>query len=155
MLSVEYLSMSELEAGMEYIRQAPKDDGTLKMIARRPQEDERDLLDQGELSLTEGLVGDNWKGRGSKHTPDGSATLYSQITVMNARCTALLAQSEAALARGAGIGRNDPCPCGSARRYKQCHGAVGAPPASPEALISSALAAHRQGDLGRALTPPV
>jgi len=94
MLNVEYLSMAELEAGMDYIRQAPSEHGTLKLIVRRPQEDQRAVIDQGELSLTEGLVGDNWKSRGSNHTPDGSATLYSQITVMNARCTALLAQSE-------------------------------------------------------------
>ena len=65
MLNVEYLSMSQLEAGMEYIRQAAKDHGTLKMIVQRPQDDERDVIDQGELSLTEGLVGDNWRARGS------------------------------------------------------------------------------------------
>ena len=94
MLNIEHLSLLELEAGMEVLRQAPQDDGTLKMIVRRPGEGERELLEQGELSLTEGLVGDNWKVRGSKHTPDGSATLYSQVTVMNARCTALLAQTE-------------------------------------------------------------
>jgi hypothetical protein len=94
MLNVEYVSISELEAGMEHIRQAPRDRGTLKMIVQRPQEDERNVVDHGELSLSEGLVGDNWKRRGSKHTPDGSAHLYAQITVMNARCTALLAQSE-------------------------------------------------------------
>jgi hypothetical protein len=94
MLNVEYLSISELEAGMEHIRQAPRDHGTLKMIVQRPQEDERNVVDHGELSLSEGLVGDNWKRRGSKHTPDGSANLYAQITIMNARCTALLAQSE-------------------------------------------------------------
>ena len=92
--NVEYLSMSELEAGMEHIRRAPKDHGTLKMIVRRPQEDERDSIEQGELSPLEGLVGDSWKVRGSKHTPDGSAARYAQITIMNARCTALLAQSE-------------------------------------------------------------
>jgi uncharacterized protein len=23
-----------------------------------------------------------------------------------------------------GVGRNDPCPCGSGRKHKQCHGAV-------------------------------
>ena len=92
--NVEYLSMSELEAGMEHIRQAPKDHGTLKMIVRRPQEDERDIIDQGQLSPLEGLVGDSWKVRGSKHTPDRSAARYAQITIMNARCTALLAQSE-------------------------------------------------------------
>lgn len=94
MLNVAYLSTTELEAGLEHIRQAPKDSGTLKMIVRRPREDERDVTDYGELSITEGLVGDNWKSRGSRHTHDGSATLYSQITVMNARCAALLAQSE-------------------------------------------------------------
>ena len=33
MLNVEYLSMSELEAGLDYIRQAPRDQGILKMIA--------------------------------------------------------------------------------------------------------------------------
>jgi hypothetical protein len=94
MLNVEYLSMTELEAGLDYLRQAPKDNGTLRMIVRRPREDEREMIDAGELSLSEGLVGDNWKTRGSKHTPDGSAHLYAQITVMNVRCIALLAQSE-------------------------------------------------------------
>ena len=94
MLNVEYLSMSQLEAGMDDIRSAPKDHGTLKMIVQRPREDARVVVDQGELRLSEGLVGDNWKTRGSKHTPDGSASLYAQITIMNARCTALLAQSE-------------------------------------------------------------
>jgi len=23
----------------------------------------------------------------------------------------------------AGVGRNDPCPCGSGKKYKKCHGA--------------------------------
>jgi preprotein translocase subunit SecA len=26
-----------------------------------------------------------------------------------------------------GIGRNDPCPCGSGKKYKYCHGKPGAP----------------------------
>lgn len=90
----EYLSTSELEAGMEYIRQSPKERGELKMIVRRPKADAREVLDHGELSLSEGLVGDNWKQRGSNHTPDGSANLYAQITVMNARTIGLLAQEK-------------------------------------------------------------
>ena len=52
-------------------------------------------------------------------------------------------------------GRNDPCPCGSGRRYKQCHGVVGAPetvvpPAvrvSPDALAQRGMAAHQRGDI--------
>ena len=27
------------------------------------------------------------------------------------------------------IGRNDPCPCGSGKKYKKCHGRPGTPPA--------------------------
>ncbi len=25
---------------------------------------------------------------------------------------------------GVKVGRNDPCPCGSGKKYKQCHGAL-------------------------------
>jgi preprotein translocase subunit SecA len=28
------------------------------------------------------------------------------------------------------IGRNDPCPCGSGKKYKKCHGAPNTPPAA-------------------------
>lgn len=89
-----HLSMTELEAGMETIRQAPADNGILKMIVRRPGVDEREVISQGELSLEAGLIGDNWKDRFSSHTPNGSASKEAQITLMNARAVALLAQSE-------------------------------------------------------------
>ena len=94
MLNVQYLSMRELEAGLEYIRQAPSDNGVLKMIVRRPKVDERELIYEGELDLSEGLIGDNWKTRGNKHTADHSALLDAQITIMNARLIALVAQEE-------------------------------------------------------------
>jgi Flp pilus assembly protein TadD len=67
-----------------------------------------------------------------------------------------LEQSEAALARGAGVGRNDPCPCGSGKRYKQCHGSIGAaaepsePALSPDALAARGIAAHQRGELDAA-----
>lgn len=89
-----YLSMEELEAGMEYIRQSPKDYGTLRKIVRRPQDDGREIVNEAELTLTDGLVGDNWRVRGSKHMPDGSANPNAQITVMNARIIELIAQTE-------------------------------------------------------------
>ena len=94
METLEYLSMIELEAGMENIRQAPSDNGILKMIVRRPAVDERELIDEGELSTDDGLVGDTWKIRSSSHTPDGSSNRKSQITLTNSRAIALLAQSE-------------------------------------------------------------
>jgi len=27
------------------------------------------------------------------------------------------------IAKDKGVGRNDPCPCGSGKKYKKCHGA--------------------------------
>src|SRR5687767_7136359 len=94
MLNMQHVSVAELEAGMDHIRQSPKNNGTLMMIVRRPNVDERELIGEGELDLTEGLVGDTWKVRGSGHTSDGSANTDAQITIMNARTIALLAQDE-------------------------------------------------------------
>ena len=87
-------SIAELEDRIEYIRQSPKDQGVLKMIVRRPRDDEREIVREAELSLEEGLLGDNWKIRGSKHMPDGSATPQAQTTVMNARLIEMVAQRE-------------------------------------------------------------
>lgn len=94
METITYLTRPELEAGMEHIRQSPKDQGVLKMIVRRPQDDEREIVNEAKLTLTDGLVGDNWKSRGSRHSPDGSANPEAQITVMNARIIGLIAQSQ-------------------------------------------------------------
>ena len=94
MLNVQHLSMEELESGMEHIRQSPKDQGTLNMIVRRPRVDEREILHEGELNTTEGLVGDTWNVRVTVHSPDGLPNANKQITIMNARTIALLAQSE-------------------------------------------------------------
>lgn len=38
---------------------------------------------------------------------------------------ALMTKTEAEMASGVRkVGRNDPCPCGSGKKYKQCHGAL-------------------------------
>lgn len=89
-----HVPMADLEAGMETIRQSPKDDGVLKMIVRRPRDDQRESVQEAEITLADGLLGDNWKTRGSKHMPDGSANPEAQITVMNARIIGLVAQTE-------------------------------------------------------------
>ena len=94
METLTHLSLTELEAGLDDIRQSPDDYGILKMIVRRPNVDEREMVNEGELHLENGLVGDTWRMRGSKHTEDGSANIQAQITLMNARTVALLAQDE-------------------------------------------------------------
>jgi len=93
METITHLSRPELEAGMDHIRQSPKDQGLVKLIVRRPQENEREVLEEAELTVESGLVGDNWEGRGSRHSSDGSANLETQITMMNARLIDLIAGS--------------------------------------------------------------
>ena len=94
MIEIKHLTLDELEAGLEAIRQAPKDQGVLEMIVRRPEIDLREVLEEGALDMAEGLVGDSWKSRGSTRMADGSAHPDMQLNVMNARVIALLAQSK-------------------------------------------------------------
>lgn len=87
-----YLGMPKLQAGLEHVRQSPKDGGVVEMIVRRPKKLEREVLHEAQLDLVDGLVGDNWKIRGSQVTRDGLANPEQQITIMNARAIALVAQ---------------------------------------------------------------
>jgi hypothetical protein len=56
--------------------------------------DQREVVDEAELDPVLGLIGDNWKVRGSSSTPDGSAHPEMQINIMNSRVTALVAQEK-------------------------------------------------------------
>lgn len=94
MLETIHLSLSELEKGLDHIRRSPKNEGRVMLIVERPDVDEREALAECQLDPIEGLVGDSWKARGSKHTTDGSANPNVQITIMNSRAVALLAQEE-------------------------------------------------------------
>ena len=95
MIAVKELSTAELEAGLDHFRQAPKDEGVLELIVRRPQTGEREILTEGQLDLDEGLVGDNWRARGSRMTDDGSAHPEMQLNLMNSRVIAHIAQDPA------------------------------------------------------------
>lgn len=93
MTNIKHLTLAEMEAGLEIIRQAPKDNGVLQLISRRPDTDDREVLAEAQLDPAYGLLGDNWKARGSRSTPDGSANPEMQLNVMNARVIELLAQN--------------------------------------------------------------
>jgi hypothetical protein len=89
-----YRSRAELEAGVDDVRQAPTDDGTLELIVRRPAENQREVLDEAELSETHGLEGDTWRTRGSSSTADGSAHPDKQLNIINSRAIALISPDE-------------------------------------------------------------
>ena len=89
-----HLSIAEIEAGLDAVRQSPKDTGVLELIVRRPQSGVRDVLEEGELNLTFGLMGDNWIERPSDRMPDGKAHPDMQLNVINTRFIDLVAQDK-------------------------------------------------------------
>ena len=88
---MEHLSQERLHGGLDRIRESPRDNGSLVLIVRRPAVGERELPAEAKIDQEAGLVGDNWLARGSKHTPDGLADPWRQVTVMNARVAELVA----------------------------------------------------------------
>jgi hypothetical protein len=91
----KHLSTEVLHAGLENIRLSPKGHGVLKLIVRRPQVGDREAVDEARLDVVQGLVGDCWSSRGSPRTSDGSAHQDMQLTLMNCRAIALVAQEPA------------------------------------------------------------
>jgi hypothetical protein len=85
---------AELEAQIDHLREAPHDDGVLELVVSRPALFQRQVLDVGVLSTTDGLVGDTWSQRPSKRTPDGSPHPDMQLNIMGLRIARLLAVSD-------------------------------------------------------------
>jgi hypothetical protein len=90
-----HLGLEELREGLDEIRQSPKDGGPLKAIVIRPETDARVSLQRCELSPELGVHGDNWAKGCWMSLPDGRPHPDVQVTIMNARAIALIAQEEA------------------------------------------------------------
>jgi MOSC domain-containing protein YiiM len=89
----QHRAVDELARGLVEMRTAPAARGVVRLIVRRPDVDAREVLQEAQLDVVEGLVGDTWRSRGNRHTPDGSADPEAQITVVNARAIAHIAGS--------------------------------------------------------------
>jgi MOSC domain-containing protein YiiM len=85
-VTVRHLTRSELEAGLDAIRDSPKDHGVVELIVSRPHPSGRDVLDEAQLDPSAGLITDSWAMRVTAPDP------ATQLTVMNARAIALIAQ---------------------------------------------------------------
>jgi MOSC domain-containing protein YiiM len=77
------------DMGLEAVRAAPRDQGTVELIVRRPAVDEREVVDLAELDLEDGLVGDSWSSRG--RSGGRPANRDAQVTMMGSRAVALVA----------------------------------------------------------------
>jgi MOSC domain-containing protein YiiM len=83
-----HFTAAELEERLPGVRGAPTDSGLVELVTRRPVEGERELLDEAELHLVDGLVGDRWsKGRSNGRPPNRDA----QLTLMSVRAAELMA----------------------------------------------------------------
>jgi MOSC domain-containing protein YiiM len=89
------MSLAELENGLPEILRSPTDRGVLRAIVIRPETDARASLPQCELSPEGGVHGDNWAKGCWMSLPDGRPHPDVQVTLMNARAIALIAQDEA------------------------------------------------------------
>jgi MOSC domain-containing protein YiiM len=83
-------TIPELDTHLAEIRDAPRDEGELVLIVRRPTEGAREILDSAELDLGLGLVGDRWAAR-PRHKPDGTPDHDAQITLIGMRALRAIA----------------------------------------------------------------
>mgnify|MGYP003351051530 FL=1 len=88
MLESRHLGAAELRAGLDHIRQSPKDRSRIDLIVCRPATGDRKVLDTGYLDPAVGLTGDRWSAG------DARPATGTQITIMNSRAVALVAQSK-------------------------------------------------------------
>ncbi len=79
-----------------------------------------------------------------------------QVSAHSAAVSSLSVAVAAAPAITAPKSRNDPCPCGSGKRYKECHGntvaaAGGSALFNADAVVAEALQLHQQGNVAGAV----
>jgi preprotein translocase subunit SecA len=76
----------------------------------------REEIDAAEVALQKARL-DNMQFQHADFDADADAEPEELLAP-----TAKPAVSEPAVSMGAKVGRNDPCPCGSGKKFKQCHG---------------------------------
>ena len=90
----EHSTLQELESALLHIMASPSDGGKLEMITARPSVNRRESLDVAALDEEQGLLGDNWKDRGSTSAADGSANPDAQLTIINTRLVDSVARTK-------------------------------------------------------------
>jgi hypothetical protein len=91
-----HVPADRLRAGLAHVADAPTDGGTVAMVVARPAPDEREVLPRGTFTPHDGLVGDDWRARGSSSTSDGSADPDAQVTLISQRWLDLVCDGDRA-----------------------------------------------------------
>ena len=88
------VTRDELDAGIDHVRRAPAERGTVELIVRRPVSEQREVVDVADLDTVVGLVGDCWSTKTTTSTPDGKPHPDRQVTLMNVRAVDLIAAGD-------------------------------------------------------------
>jgi hypothetical protein len=94
MTGAQHLTTDQLDEGLPAIRRSPSVQGTVEMIVCRPAAGEREVLDQGELIVGDGLAGDNYLTRENPKAADGKPHPEAQLNLMNSRAIDLIAAGD-------------------------------------------------------------
>ena len=95
MTAVTHRTTDELEQHLPHLRDAPRDEGPLALLVRRPGAREREVLAEGELHPDHGLVGDDWAARGRRRGRTTASYAARSITLMSHRMVSLLGDTDA------------------------------------------------------------
>jgi hypothetical protein len=80
----------DFTSSLDAIDAAPKDTGRLEGIVVRPSVERRRTVDEAEIDLGLGVLGDCWRTRGSTSSADGSARPDCQVTLISTRVLAAI-----------------------------------------------------------------
>jgi MOSC domain-containing protein YiiM len=86
-----HVSRESLDARLPDLRALGSEDGTLELIVVRPNEGERELPSDAEVTIEDGLVGDRWQPRVDA---DGRVRRGTQLTIASTHLLALIAERE-------------------------------------------------------------
>jgi hypothetical protein len=91
---MRYMTLSEIEAGVAWVRAAPSDVGSVAALVVRPEVNQRESLTQVMFSPQQGVAGDNWVMDCWKKLPNGESDPEVQVAIMNARMIEVLTRDK-------------------------------------------------------------
>jgi preprotein translocase subunit SecA len=125
--SVGLRGYAQVDPKVEYKREGMR---TYAIMWKAIGERATDLLFKME-QLDEGFVGSTWVETAAVHETPTAASSGSEIARQQDEAINNSQQPQRAEPirnRGPKVGRNEPCPCGSGKKFKNCHGRAGAAP---------------------------
>jgi hypothetical protein len=91
---IAHRSLAELRAFVPHVTDAPRDQGIVRLVVRRPAVGVREVLEVGRFLPDEGLAGDTWRDRECSRSADRSPHPEMQITLMSVRAIGAISSDD-------------------------------------------------------------